>query len=1076
MADSNYDTKANEEHAPKANSISNNPTSRGNVGYSNSNPYEHSLQSRENAGGSVSNNQTGNSEATGANSKTSDFKQAAEPQELRNSESQPQNNFSYSPGKDGKRGGLGGALKGKLGRKAALLAVGSIGGGASLFIVAFFLLIPLKIESIVSDLESHFFSSADSATEKESDNMFSGYMKSLLPALRSCGDKTTAVVNKSCNPNFGNGTNPVRALYKGWRQANLETKLSKDYGIEFQFDRGANGRRGQWYLKTPTTTGEGDPLGDGPSIESNLDTEFQEASRADMRSAIKDETSWYNVMMRYKVGRLLEEKYGIKRCIVFCGVQDAFAQKKTDAKYAAKLFLIDRVITPRNAALGNVMSCFLLANDNCDGKSATTACTESTCDELGGEEETAVEASTAEAVGQVTSGFGSETAANLVGYISDMRAAGGFENYAINKIATKLTNQEVDQNTLDDVPGIGELQILNQGFGVINILKSAPQKIQRYSYIVNAGAAVSLFTMYETYADEIHTGHVTATEVGSFTQALGPGDQCDAAIEGKCPSQPVNGTAEAENTPLYSSLIEGDSSPVKSKTYKCNDNQPVPSGKMVCPEEDLSAKSQTASSVKKALDKTGLSGLASAYEATPAPGIFNAINSISSFFIGPLVSGAEAAVNLFAPGLISSATHAAGKIFEALANDIIPSPISADESGGRTFDMMSAGADVSGNDFAHTGLGGQQISSTMAASITQQQEDDAQQQFQDQPLFARLFSTNTPDSLVSKVAMDVPFGLSSSLQSSFASFLDPLNSLSSSFGSLFSSPTSAAATATSDPFGVTQYGYPDNKIPSNPEAYWDAHCSDNAAQAYQNDQTYKNTGGGSGWNGQTSTDPDNGQQVNTTTNPCLLIKSTVGSAGATSDSSLLTSDDLADVDGGSSTTPTTPTTPTVSGSAQQLAQQILSNKNIDLSYNSSVSEDVQDAADGKPGTAGAMTSAALLKLIVTIGQSHKVAITAIQSDGQGHCNNTPKSGCPSDPHYNGDAVDFGSLDGVLITGRNAPAITIMKQAFTLLPSGSGFGQNECGSQYSSSSELPNGDVTFDDTCNHLHVQVPAGTP
>jgi len=167
----------------------------------------------------------------------------------------------------------------------------------------------------------------------------------------------------------------------------------------------------------------------------------------------------------------------------------------------------------------------------------------------------------------------------------------------------------------------------------------------------------------------------------------------------------------------------------------------------------------------------------------------------------------------------------------------------------------------------------------------------------------------------------------------------------------------------------------------------------------------------------------------------------------------------------------------VSGDAQQLAQNILSNPNIDLSsYSSSVLTDVKDAAAGKPGTAGAMTSGALLQLIATLGQTHKVLITAIQSDGQGHCNDTPESACPDDPHYTGDAVDFGSLDGVTITGRNPPAITVMRAAFSILPQGSGFGQDQCGSQYSTNSELPAGFTTFDDTCNHLHVQVPKGTP
>jgi hypothetical protein len=164
------------------------------------------------------------------------------------------------------------------------------------------------------------------------------------------------------------------------------------------------------------------------------------------------------------------------------------------------------------------------------------------------------------------------------------------------------------------------------------------------------------------------------------------------------------------------------------------------------------------------------------------------------------------------------------------------------------------------------------------------------------------------------------------------------------------------------------------------------------------------------------------------------------------------------------------------GDPQQLAQEILANKNIDLSFVGSAGvspkNDIEDAAAGKVGTAGAMTSAAILQLIATVGQNHSVSISAIQSGGQGHCNNTPKSACPTDPHYTGDAVDFDMLDGVSITGRNAPAITIIKIGEGIWPIGSGFGQEQCGP----AAPLPSGWTTFDDTCNHIHMQVPAGTP
>ncbi len=797
---------------------------------------------------------------------------------------------------------IGGGLLRKY--RTYFLISGIIGGIMSLIVTAFLVLIPLKIESIVTNLEHHFMSTATSATQRQTDNLFTHYMTDhVLPALRACGARSTAVIDRHCNAYLNNtltgGTsNPVHALYRGWRNGNLENKLARKYGIEFQFDRSANGRRGQWYLKTPTTSGKGDPIG---ANGDGLAGEFNKASRADMRASIQDATSFYNVMIRYKAGRLLEEKYGIKRCVVYCGVRDSFANAKVQAKYAAKMFLINRVVGPRSAALSAVLGCILVANNGCDGKAPTT-CAASTCDELAGETEDVAAANVEQAIGEASSGFGSETADKLIQLISDVRVEGGLQTYVVNKVITKFTST----NAIDEVPVVGELGMLNQGLSFVNEAGGAGNKLQTYSYLVNAAAAVSIFTLFQSYADEIHTGHVTATEVGSFTNSLGPGDQCQPEIE-TCSGPPVNGTAEAENTPLYSSLIEGNPSPGQSKTYLCNDNKPVPAGKTVCPEENLGAKNQTISSIDSVLSSTGILAIANAYESSPVATVFNAISSATSYVAGTILSGAEALLNLVDSSLVSSAKNAAASIFKALANDLIPSIISPDESGGRTFDMMAAGADVSGNDFAHTGLGGQKLTPGQVAAITQQQETEAQKEFQTQPLFARLFSTDTQYSLISKVAEAIPFGVSTSIQDGFASLLNPLSALSSSFGSLLTGRSAAAATPGPDAFGVTQYGYPGNSVPSDPEAYWNANCSDNAAQGYQKTLTQAQINAGDKyWNDDTTTDPDNGQPTNATVNPCMLIKSAVGSAGAIYDSSLLTPDDQADINGGTSSGSTSP--------------------------------------------------------------------------------------------------------------------------------------------------------------------------
>lgn len=166
-----------------------------------------------------------------------------------------------------------------------------------------------------------------------------------------------------------------------------------------------------------------------------------------------------------------------------------------------------------------------------------------------------------------------------------------------------------------------------------------------------------------------------------------------------------------------------------------------------------------------------------------------------------------------------------------------------------------------------------------------------------------------------------------------------------------------------------------------------------------------------------------------------------------------------------------PTAPAAGGSAQQLAKAILANKNIQLTGRL-VASDVQAAANDKEGSAGAKTSAAILRLISSVGSTHSVVITAIQSGGTGHCQDTPKSGCPNDPHYTGDGVDFGAIDGKALTGRDAGSLLILQSAFTLLPSGAGFGQKQCGT----TPPLPAGDTTYNDTCTHLHIDVPADTP
>jgi hypothetical protein len=806
-------------------------------------------------------------------------------------------------------GAAGAALKGlryiTQHKKGAAIGGGGLTGVIGLILILSLGLAGLKIESIVSNLESHFFSTSNNAVENETNNAFKEYLaKYVGPAMRKC---KVARIDRSCNVNGISGTNPVSNLYKSWSQAKLEDTMAEKYGIELAYNSNENG--GTWHLLTPgddsTAAGADNIISDGndaipdDSTGGKLDTVMTKRSdvRQAVNGALENETGWKKIMMRYKVGKLLEEKYGIKRCIVYCGKQDAFADAKTQKKYAAKAFLVERVITPRSAALGAVIGC-LLSTTQCNGNAPPT-CAESTCDEEANAPETEASAAVEQAVGEASGGFGSETGTKLMQTISDSRAAGGFQNYLINQAVIKIFGDEAGENA---VPIAGQIALAYKVAQFVGEAGKASSKLKYFSYIANAGAAVSLYEMYSSYADEIHTGHADATEVGSFNDSLGPGNQCDASSGETCPTNPdgtpapVDGTGGAESTPLYGALIDGntaaapssastsllndilpaaayaDPTSSSSTAYKCNGGSSVPADSLVCPEEALGQSNSYVDGLSSSLNKSGLSTVASAVTGIP--------------FLGDIISGISGATGYLVSGLfglipgVSGLEHAVssqlGNLFDFLINKIVPSPFSPDESGGRTFDMMAAGADVAGNDYAHTGLGGQMLTPAQVATIDNQQSSEDKAAFDQQPLFARMFSTDNPDSLVSRMALDMPSS-SSDAMSSFASYLsNPLGTISHSFASLLSGKSDAAAPLATDPFGVTQYGYP--SVPDDPETYYQQNCTDGTAT-----QTWDNTAA-------TTTD-SNGQPLNTTPDPCLLIQAMVGSAGAEYNTSLLSPDE-----------------------------------------------------------------------------------------------------------------------------------------------------------------------------------------
>lgn len=791
-------------------------------------------------------------------------------------------------------------------KRKLLIGGGSVGGILGIFIALFLTLVPLKIEHIVSNLQSRFFATSQDAVQSETQKLFERYVITrVLPGYKKCG----TTIKKGCTA-VVSGSNPVSSLYKTWSQAKLENTLAEKYGIEFQAK--ANGH---WVLKAPGLAAAGEDIGtDGSGLESKL------VSRAGVRTsvasalddALSKETKFTQVMTRYKFGRLLEEKYGVKRCIIFCGTKDSLADKVAAQKTAAKLFLTQRVIVPRTNSLGIALECLL---SDCD---TTPTDSDPNAPAANGEKvDQGVEKPVSDGLRDLASKYGvtDEVALEALQKTYNDISEKGFQKWLITEGLTKIGISEVTAGTAaDTIPIAGWINMASQ---IVYGLDDSAGTLKKLRYVVNGTAAVSLYMMYRTYADEIHTGNVTATEVGSMVDSLGPGNN------GNNNDLIVGGTASAESTPLYQSLIDNKTTVSSPSNYTCNDGKTLQaetfsSGtnqaeKLICPEESLGGGNSYANSIHSFLNLPGMNiitDLAKAWKYTFGY-LFKAAGAIIGSVFSNIAKGLDAACNVSSwllPGYCQAkdlATKEISKLTEGVTKWLIPNPFSTNMSGGRTFDMMAAGADVAGNDFAHTGLGGKALTATQTTDIINQQQQQARQELSHESLFAQMFSTGNQYSLISRIAMKVPLVSWHNLPKTlFASFLkNPFSALSKNFAAILSGKTDAATTQ-NDPFDVTQYGYTKSDLDKigDPEAYWDKYCTDDASQGYQV---------GNSWNSAAAaaknTDQNTGMSTNDTVNPCMLIKATVGSAGGYYDTSLLTQDDLADVNNPTNTTPTTPT-------------------------------------------------------------------------------------------------------------------------------------------------------------------------
>lgn len=758
---------------------------------------------------------------------------------------------------------------------AAAVGVGGIIGSA----IGFFALLPLKVTSLITNVTGTYSAAEQGAVGSESQNLVDKYLiNKVLPGVGKPRCHTT--VSAGCLVAKSSGKDPISKLYNSWRENRLENKLATKYGIVM-------GKKGNNYFIN--LNGKGINLGDHPtSIFDHPGT--TKGTKAEISSvlddAIKQETLWNKTLFRFKYGPFIKNKYSVERCTIACKVEKASGNRVrlqpvldsiATQKLAAKGYVIGKVISPISEQYGLILQC-VLAGGNCGTdleKNATPGEAEKTSDF-----QKKLDSQLADYAAKFATEEAGQDALKKLTAQADKISADGFKDAVLKTLAAQIGEKLGIQGADKAIPIVGQVLLVAQ---LISSAQHIGPILKYMGYAINAAAAVKLYTTYAAVASETKSGNVTAAELGGFSDSLSTnltGAASDQSDMTQTPLyQNLYGSSSGTSTALLDSILPTKAYAASNTGYLCNNGKGVPVGQLVCPEELLSRGNHFASDISTVV------GYLPGFTKVTADIIVAIQNKVGSllFTVGCDTSlVCKPALNQFS----RLAAPIEAKLTNLIITTLISPPFSDNMSGGRTGDMITAGADVSYNKSCQDQLGCSQLNNQQVADIRNQQTEQKQNSFNHLSLFARVFSTDSPYSLVSRVATIMPANWASASSSMASTFLsNPLAHFGNVIGSVFSgNHVFAAASAQSDPFGVIQYGYPASMIPPDPEAYWNSKCVTGPMATYDSSTDQLDV---SAWASKQKQSTNTGEAVATTPNPCLLIQSTVQSDGALFDTSLI---------------------------------------------------------------------------------------------------------------------------------------------------------------------------------------------
>lgn len=853
---------------------------------------------------------------------SSDTDSEASPGWLRDSESNPDENAGFARGfEEPEKKGIAGrfsptqTLNPLSRRRRRGFIIGAIVSAIVSVAISILTFIPLKIEHMVQNLQDRFFSTSQQALRTAMRYATNDYIiKYVLPEYKNCG----TTIDRKCKVNIARSTGPGNAvvnMYREWSNSRFENKLYEQYKIEFKFDKYA-GPKGTWRMIAPGSPEKGYDIGyDGGRLETLIDDPNFAKVSARFDDAIEGVSYWKKVYLRYKFGGVAHDR-GISRCFFFCKlkkkVTDPVVKPLEQRKQAAKILLVQRVLTPRNQLVGVALECILTPGCHPEDRQANG--TDPPTSQVEDEQRT-----TLKELGDREGVPDYDALENEYKKMSEK----GFQRYSTEAVLNLVFKEATTTKIADAIPIIGWI---NLGAETINTANDAAAKTKVLAYGIAAALVMKQFYNYRGYADEIHignlSGEVDSAEMGSMVDTLGPGKQL--------PDDPlVGGTASAEEAPLYDEVMGTQpSNKPNPDNYTCNDGKKVPTGMRVCPEELLGIGNLPIKAFNAAHDFVNFACLSpfgavptSFVEDLPVPVPCTKLTTMAQLWrgsIGKILEwggdavgflGGNAAKVAFAPydatcGLPvkplpgndaycaakDAVDQVAPQLISAVTNWVLPNPWGTNMGGGRVFQTLASGAFASGTAMCQA-VGCQNVTSLVAADITNQELAYNKLRFEQKPLMARMFDTSTSYSLVSRLAIATPFSMQASLENNLTgTFLNPLSGLSRGFGGLLGSHSASAVDEASvNPFNGDLMAVQKKDIPKEPSKYWDEHNCGDTSDAGQIAQWQKKAS--------EKTSDKTGMPYYDDPSPCLLLTEMASSGTARFDKSALSDRDKAGIEG-----------------------------------------------------------------------------------------------------------------------------------------------------------------------------------